>query len=419
MTAYPVDLDLDGRLLRFAAPPSREDAPVAPMLVPDWGPLFTAAGLEMARFKEIVPPYGPQSEANARVVWSGSYPGRPDLPVRVEAVASAAGVTSFEVLFPWTAREPFFPQRTDYLSALLLIIVWIAPFFGARHNYLRGRADLRGALRIGTLAFFAQLGFLLLLADSAMNALVTRPVFWLSLALGSWVAIVYIALEPWVRRWWPHALLGWARLLAGRWRDPLVARDVLVGLAVILAYRCIYLAAVLFGIHRGAPPVTVAEFDSHWAEFVLSHLSSAQFTAAGILSSLSVGLPIAAGSFFFLAAFRTLLRNPWLYTAAFCLLSYGWSSFAPGFRGDWISVATYPVFLGLWLFGAIRYGFLVVVIGTCGYRIVAQSILTTEFGAWYGRSSLIAVLLVSALAIWAFRVSLGNRPLLSARGVKA
>ena len=58
-------------------------------------------------------------------------------------------------------------------------------------------------------------------------------------------------------------------------------------------------------------------------------------------------------------------------------------------------------------------------VGTCGYRIVAQSILTTEFGAWYGRSSLIAVLLVSALAIWAFRVSLGTRPLMIPRGAKA
>jgi hypothetical protein len=51
-------------------------------------------------------------------------------------------------------------------------------------------------------------------------------------------------------------------------------------------------------------------------------------------------------------------------------------------------------------------------------RDVAQSILTTDFGAWYGRSSLIAVLLVSALAIWACRASVGNRPLLSPRGAR-
>jgi serine/threonine-protein kinase len=40
---------------------------------------------------------------------------------------------------------------------------------------------------------------------------------------------LYIALEPYVRRRWPATLVSWSRLLAGRFRDPLVGRDVLVG----------------------------------------------------------------------------------------------------------------------------------------------------------------------------------------------
>jgi hypothetical protein len=78
----------------------------------------------------------------------------------------------------------------------------------------------------------------------------------------------------------------------------------------------------------------------------------------------------------------------------------------------------YPIFLAVW-FGALRYGFLTAVVAVCTYRILAQSILTTDFGAWYGGSSLIAVVLVMALAIWAFRVSLGNQSLLKARLAKA
>ena len=48
--------------------------------------------------------------------------------------------------------------------------------------------------------------------------------------LFSWLA--YISAEPYVRRWWPEALVSWARLLAGRGRDPLVGRDVLVGIVI-------------------------------------------------------------------------------------------------------------------------------------------------------------------------------------------
>ena len=70
-------------------------------------------------------------------------------------------------------------------------------------------------------------------------------------------------------------------------------------------------------------------------------------------------------------------------------------------------------------FVALRFGLLVVVVVNCVQRFVDHAILTTDFAEWYGRSSLIAVLLVSALTIWAFRVSLGNRPLLNPRVVKA
>jgi hypothetical protein len=41
-------------------------------------------------------------------------------------------------------------------------------------------------------------------------------------------------------------------------------------------------------------------------------------------------------------------------------------------------------------------------------------LLTTQLNTWYGQSSLIAVIIVSALALWAFRTSLGERPLIPA-----
>jgi serine/threonine-protein kinase len=44
--------------------------------------------------------------------------------------------------------------------------------------------------------------------------------------------LIYLALEPYVRRIWPDSMISWNRLLAGKWRDPLVGADVLVGLTV-------------------------------------------------------------------------------------------------------------------------------------------------------------------------------------------
>ena len=43
--------------------------------------------------------------------------------------------------------------------------------------------------------------------------------------------LLYMAFEPYVRRFWPTLLIGWTRLLSGQVRDPLVGRDILVGAA--------------------------------------------------------------------------------------------------------------------------------------------------------------------------------------------
>ena len=42
-------------------------------------------------------------------------------------------------------------------------------------------------------------------------------------------ALLYLALEPYLRRQMPELLIGWARLLEGRFRDPRVGRDALIG----------------------------------------------------------------------------------------------------------------------------------------------------------------------------------------------
>jgi len=63
-----------------------------------------------------------------------------------------------------------------------------------------------------------------------------------------WAAFVYttyLAIEPYFRRRWPRLLVSWSRVLSGRFADPRVGRDLLVG--------C--LAGALMGILVLAPEV--------------------------------------------------------------------------------------------------------------------------------------------------------------------
>jgi serine/threonine-protein kinase len=407
--AVSVDLDLDGRLLRFATSPTKQEPPATPTGTVDWQRLFSAAGLDIAAFTQTAGPHLPPVNADAHVVWIGSYPGRSELPVRVEGRAVAGTLTSFDVLFPWTNRDPWPRRRTDSPPAMLLLVIWMAPCIVARFNWRSGRADVRGALHIGTFGFLTDFGSMLLKADARLSTFVNGTAFLSALAFGAWAAVLYIALEPWVRRWWSHAMIGWARVLAGRWRDPIVARDVLVGLALGIGYRCAYLAGVLGTIHNGAPPLTVASIEAVPGDFVLSHLSGPQFTAGNMLASATSGMSSAAVAFFLLALFRSLLRNQWLGVAALCIVSCLWTFNQPEFRRDWLTFAVYLAFLAVFTLVALRYGFFAIVIGSSAGQLIGQSVLTTHFGAWYGRSSLVAVLLVSALALWAVRILLAHR----------
>ena len=70
----------------------------------------------------------------------------------------------------------------------------------------------------------------------------------------AFVWLLYIALEPHLRRVWPETMIGWSRLLAGSVRDPLVGRDVLVGVLVAIGDGLILALHTLLRRWSGRPP---------------------------------------------------------------------------------------------------------------------------------------------------------------------
>ena len=70
----------------------------------------------------------------------------------------------------------------------------------------------------------------------------------------AWVA--YFAVEPYVRRFWPQILITWNRLLEGKFRDPLVGRDILIGgLCGILLVLVVQLDVLLPARLGSLPPL--------------------------------------------------------------------------------------------------------------------------------------------------------------------
>ena len=59
--------------------------------------------------------------------------------------------------------------------------------------------------------------------------------------------LLYVALEPFVRRRWPHTVITWNRLLAGRFKDGLFGRDLLIGSVLGLALAVLFFGELALG----------------------------------------------------------------------------------------------------------------------------------------------------------------------------
>ncbi len=80
----------------------------------------------------------------------------------------------------------------------------------------------------------------------------------LAISTGLFTAVVmwtlYLALEPYVRGKWPQTIVSWSRVLSGKWRDPLVGRDILYGTLLGLAWVLVLRAGFWLDIRQGDRP---------------------------------------------------------------------------------------------------------------------------------------------------------------------
>src|SRR5205085_9544998 len=216
----------------------------------DWKPLLSAAGLDPSALHSTEPQWNSLAVFDARAAWTGTWQGS-GRPLRVEAAAWHGKPVYFEMIGPWTRpgrmqpEERTGPQKAgDVISICVLILVLGGAVWLARWNHVRGRGDRQGAFRLAVLVFCAQIA-LWLTRSHLVPDLSTFGLFIIASSSGLFISgfiwVLYVALEPYVRRHWPQALISWTRILGGRIRDPLVGRDVLFGTVLGVVWCVIFI----------------------------------------------------------------------------------------------------------------------------------------------------------------------------------
>jgi hypothetical protein len=261
-----LDVDTLGRLLAFeAVPPEVDPPPAAPPQLMDWTLLFTAAGLDRTTFVETPAGRTPPTFADERRAWTGSVPAS-TIAVRLEAAAYRGRLVYFQIVAPWTQASRDLhtaatSQQDSAFSVVAVVALLVVAAFRARTNLRSGRADRRGAIRTGIFAVLLLAGVWACL-DHVRDIAEERTRLFDGLGIGLFVGgamfVVYLALEPEVRRSWPTMLVSWSRVVAGRVRDALVGRDLLIGTAAGSVYAMLNLLfPAIPGLHRGVGAIPV------------------------------------------------------------------------------------------------------------------------------------------------------------------
>ncbi|HMB53913.1 MAG TPA: protein kinase, partial [Thermoanaerobaculia bacterium] len=337
-------LDVDGRLWRYERVPARSsrgpdgeaaegtDGEAAGQQVPaaaDWAPFFAEAGLDPSALTATGSLWDPPQRSDERLAWTGGVPrptvseegdgegegsvdddgtvdageaaaAEPQGPpaFRVEAASLRGEPVWFEVMEADEAPVDMAPrgavmstQLFWWAVASFYVFVLVASLFLARRNLRLGRGDRRGAFRVATVLFsFLALEALVsshhvggLAELQQLMRLLARALFWAAVL---WLA--YVALEPIIRRRWPERVIAWSRALAGDLTDPMVGREVLLGVLIGLAMGAVRLAAA-WGLplpDNGIYPIELGMWlPNGWSKI-------GQWLAAAVSASLLV--PVAA-----------------------------------------------------------------------------------------------------------------------------
>jgi eukaryotic-like serine/threonine-protein kinase len=430
--AVSLSLDQAGRLVSLLIVPRQGDGSHRPPAgyTPDWAPLFEQAGLPLVQFASVESRWIPPVYADARAAWSGVFPERPDIPIRVEAAAALGRPVFFEIVAPWSpaptdaAEARATPgERTGQFMRLVVgpLALAIAVVLALR-NLRLGRGDRRGAMRV-SLFIGAVSTASIALETGDLQVISKGPPIVFFVPAAVW--LLYIALEPHFRRIWPGIMIGWSRLLAGRVRDPLVGRDVLVGVlagigdAMTLAFH-----AQLRRWLGAPPPFPVGASNDPFVGAAASSdlLLGGRFALSRILGSV-VTIPVLVWTllmFLLLFVLFLIVRRRSLAVTAMvlCLTIFyavahtGWLlAYAPDdlFPPSSADIVLFAVIQSAIVVVAVRFGLLTMLVAAFVSIWLTPLPIAIEASVPYASSSRLVVVAVIGLAFYGWHTALAGR----------
>jgi tRNA A-37 threonylcarbamoyl transferase component Bud32 len=407
-----VILDGNGNLRDFVAVPYGTSAAAIPAET-----VFRAAGLDITRFTETTPEKLPIRPFDQWRAWRGPHPKIPNTQLVVEVASWKGQITRASVTIDRPKSAASAASGPTLLGRLRTGAIWLAEALGAffvvllaMRNLRLKRADLQGAWRVAAARFLlAGVAWAGTVHPVANDALLEHTLS----AAGDWLLsagilfLVYLALEPAVRARWPHSIVTWNRVLAGRWRDPQVASDILIGAAVGAGMFTVFkLFFVVVSSH-----VAPVNFDVN-LEFAMGTRQWIGGHAGDLGGALRMGLLI----FLTIFGLRVLLRYDALAALAAALV-FTMTQGDVIHAKEWVLMTMlYVVVYSALAFVLLRCGLVATIVAVFFADSGNAVLLGWDWKTWYAPYGMASLLLLIGIAVWAFWRALGGRELIGEEG---
>ncbi len=402
-------LDTQGHLVAFHAIPPEFDSSTPATKQVDWSPLFELAGLDPSKLEPVEPQWSSLASSDTRAAWTGVWPGS-NRPLRVEAAAWHGKPVFFSMNGEWTRPQRMRPNQYgpgDKSRQIVVIVVFLlllaSAGFLARSNYQRGKGDRQGSFRIALVVFVLQM-LLWVCYEHFVPAVGTVGMLILavssSLFMAAMVWTLYMALEPYVRKFWPQTIISWSRFLTGKIRDPLVGRDVLFGVLLGLTWIVIFESANELLLRLG-DPYSLPSTD---------YLMGGRMAVGSTLFRIPNAIQATLLFFAMVLVLRIVFRNQWVAAAGFVAV---WTVLKVlGSKHLGIDIPAQILVYGVAAFAIVRFGLVTLAVAVFVADGLGNIPLTSDFSRWYATTTLLVPAIILALTIWAFYAALGGQKLI-------
>ena len=197
--------------------------------------------------------------------------------------------------------------------------------------------------------------------------------------------------------------MSWSRLLSGRFRDPRVGRDILVGIVAVGIAIVRYVVA-LIPATLGNPPLAPRFMN---AEFLISTRRALSALLRMPPNALMIGMLITLA----FALIRMAVKRTWIAT----LLTIVLGTFVIVGQSDtqqfWMNVAASAVVSAIFIGVLVRFGMFPLIISYLMNGIVSACGLTADLNKLYAPTAIWLMVLVAALAAFGYYASRAGEPL--------